>query len=165
MKLSLRHCTLLDILTVHGGLCQDEKDQVTALGYSLDASEFAVNVWGLGGPRLTLCETETLQPIAVFGAAQLYRGDVALPEYQIWMFTLEDAFRQYGKEITQNIGHAMAESFKELNAERFEVVTLARRLLAQRWYVKLGFEKTGSFSYGTTPRNEFSVYSYTGEKT
>jgi len=162
MKLSLRHCTMLDLLTVHGGLCPDEKDQITALGHSLDPSEFAFTVWDLGGPRLTLCETETLQPIAVFGAAPVQHVPA---EYTLWMFTLEDAFRQFGKEITQNVGHAMVETFKELNAERFEVVTLARRLLAQKWYVKLGFEKTGSFGYGTTPRNEFFVYSYTGEKT
>lgn len=161
MKLSLRECTLLDILTIHGGLCPDEKDQITSLGYSLDPSDFAYTVWGLGHPRFCLCETETLLPIAVFGVAK-----ATLPgHYQTWMLTLEDAFRQHGKDITQNVGHTLIETFKELDASQFDATVLARRLLAQRWYVKLGFVKTGQFGYGTAPRHEFLTYSYTGEKT
>lgn len=153
---------MLDILTVHGGLCQDEKDQITALGYSLDPSEFAYTAWGLGHPRFCLCETDTLLPVAVFGGTPVEK----VPgHYQLWMFTLEDAFRTYGKDITHNVGNVIAKSFEELAAKQFDVIVLARRLLAQKWYVKLGFDKTGRFTYGTVPQNEFFIYSYYGEKT
>lgn len=147
---------MLDILTIHGGLCQDEKDQVTALGYSLDPSEFAATVWGLGHPRFCLCDTATLQPVAVFGASPAAKG-----VYRMWMFTLEDSFRQYGKDITQNVGHVMMETFKELDARRFEITVLARRLLAQRWYVKLGFVKESVLrGFGA---EDFVMYSYCGD--
>lgn len=161
MKLSLRECTMLDILAIHGGLCPDEKAQITAFGYSLDPSDFAYHVWGLGNPRFCLCETSSLQAIAVFGVSKLSTPG----HYQTWMLTLEDAFRQYGKDITQNVGNTLVETFQQLDASQFDATVLARRLLAQRWYVKLGFVKTGQFGYGTTPRNEFFTYSYTGEKT
>lgn len=161
MILSLRDCTMLDILTIHGGLCQDEQDQVSALGFSLDPSEFAYRVWGLGHPRFCLCETGSLQAVAVFGASP----STVPGHYQAWMFTMESAFRQYGKDITRNVGHTMTETFKELGASQLDVTVLARRLLAQQWYVKLGFVKTGQFGYGTAQRNEFFTYSYTGEKT
>lgn len=161
MKLGLRDCTLLDILSVYREVCADERAQIDALGLSSDDSDVAAKLWGYGGVRFCLCVNETLEPVGVFGAYPVNNGNA----YRVWMFAKVDAFERYSEEITHNVGHCLAETYVQLGVKTFELVVLARRLLAQRWYVKLGFVKTGQFGYGTAPRHEFLTYSYTGEKT
>lgn len=156
MKLGLRPCTLLDILAVYGAVCSQEREQITALGFSADDSDVAAKIWSYGGPRLCLCVNETLEPVGVFGCYE-----VRPRHWRVWMFAKADAFEHYGAEITQNVGNAMAQAFKELDAERFELIVLARRLLAQRWYVKLGFKIAG-WLHGDRAE-DFTMYTYQGE--
>lgn len=158
MKLSIRDCSLLDILSVYGAVCDDERQQIAALGYSPDDSDVAATVWKCGGTRFCLCETETLAAVAVFGVYYVAPGN-----YRAWMFAAADAFEKYGPEITMNVGHVVVELFKQLEANRFELLALARRLHARVWYAKLGFVKEATRQ--GLGNEQFVLYTYRGEKT
>lgn len=154
----VRPTTMLDILSVYEGVCQDERDEIAALGHSIDPSSVAATLWTRAGVQYTIADGDTHQPLGILGVsrthANVYRG---------WMMCRTDALERCGKDIGYLTGHTIAETFKQLEATRFEVVCLTRRLLAQRWYVKLGFVKECDLAgYGAEP---FSMYVYTGEKT
>jgi len=153
----LRGASLLDILGVYDGVCQDERDEIAAVGHSIDPSEVAATLWK-GAVRYTIADGDTHQALAILGGYPIVSG-----VWRLYMLCRSDAWERSGKEISLLTGHTLAESFKALGATRFEVLCLSRRLLAQRWYVKLGFVKeTDLAGYGAEP---FSMYVYTGEKT
>lgn len=151
----LRGATLLDILSVYDGVCQDERDEIAATGHSIDPSDVARTIWG-AVVRYTIADSETSQPLAVLGC---YRNTMH-GVYQVYMLCRTDAWERCGKDLSLLTGHTLAETFKALGATRFELLCLSRRLLAQRWYVKLGFVKECEMA--GTP---FTMYVYTGEKT
>lgn len=153
----IRAATLLDILSVYDGVCQDERDEIAAVGHSTEPSDVAATIWK-AGVKLTIADGDTHAPLAVLGTIRTINGT-----YRVYMICRTDAWERDGKGISLLTGHTMAELFKDLGATRFELVCLSRRLMAQRWYVKLGFVKEADLAgYGTEP---MSMYVYTGEKT
>jgi len=152
----LRQASMLDILAVYNGVCQDERDEITAVGHSNEPSDVAATLWKADVKYALSDETH--------GAIAIIAGFLEIPGvYRLAMLCKTDAWERAGKEISLLTGHTLAESFKHFKATRFELRCLSRRLLAQRWYVKLGFVKEADLAgYGAEP---FSMYVYTGEKT
>lgn len=131
MKLKVTHCNTAAILLVCQDLPESEQGVVAAInGTPFDADSAARQAINYHGP--TWCGAEGGTPLVVGGFIPLRQG-----VYRAWFYATNAAWERHGRDVSRIVRDLIASMLVE-QAHRIEVVTLADRSHARRWYETLG---------------------------
>lgn len=148
-EVALADPNLMHILQVCLDLPDEEVDQYQSItGEKYDAPTTAAALLLAGGPRWAILDADG-DAIAVAGATSERPG-----VWRSWFLAREVAWTDYAEVVTDIARGLMSAMFHDYGARRLEVICLAKRAKARRWY-----ERHVGLSYEGT----LVAYSATGE--
>lgn len=134
MKTEVTNTSLVDCIVVAKGTPPDEIAQIEAfLGSSFDVDGIAISMYNSAGPKWTIREIETGEPLVVGGFIQ-----TGATRWQTFFLATQRAWDQYGGEVTKHSAETLKKVVEDQENIRIETYCLARRKLACEWYEKIG---------------------------
>ena len=134
VKTEITNTSLVDCIMVAKGIPADEIDQIEAFtGNDFDAENIALALYNPVGPKWTIREIETGEPLVVGGFIQ-----TGVTRWQTFFLATQKAWDQYGGEVTKHTIETLGKVVADQENIRIETYCLARRKLACEWYEKIG---------------------------
>lgn len=132
-----------DLLPICFNLSKDERDQYTALtGQIYDPEIVAAGTALRPGPSWFVTDGE--KPLAAAGFTMI-RPKV----YDTWMLATPEVWMHHSKALTKYVDDVMAMMLDTGGAHRLQCVALADRLIAHKWYGRIGLAPEGTLrNYG-----------------